>query len=861
MYDMGTTEPLKLYLDDDTEPFKVAPPPLTFQFNTISLPDGPHRLRIEAPNGLAPPTIREIPFVVRNGVAITVSGLESSQTIAGQVQMVINAYAGNTEVDFEPHRAETPQPIPTWAWVVLLGVAAWALFYVLNPQVRGPAEASAATSNDAMLGERVFMDVCARCHGEDGKGQPPKVPPLRDSDIALAETPADLLVKVTASTPGSMMPEWGTRLTNEEIIAAVNHVRRSWGHDGSPILLSHARPPPPIAELQEEFTRALEAKDVSALYDCCIPTGGITPQLFRTDGIDARGRDAVAVAWQNFIEELERAGSEVRHISYPDDRYDYDPTTIDQDGSIVIGAGRIFVETRDRSGKQDRDKGRFLHVYQRHEGRWRLVFDFADIRMAIGCLPGAGERICPEPGEVPRPTNGTPPATTGPNPTVVPPTDTGPRPGPGPSAAPGPGQAAGVGYAQVQQIVRKLGKQARSAPHESFWEFPYKDFVGFSFPEDFGEEGMIQAVVPWSSKDSNLIRALRDGKGIVVRYPNGTTKVRNDIGRMPKGGPFLSDADIQTIAAWIDAGCPEVAGKPSALPRPAGAATPAPGGDNTSPPDPFAPGPTPGPAPGFPPAGGGDTTPAPGFPAPSGGGDAPPAPGFPAPSGGGDAPPAPGFPAPSGGGDAAPAPGFPAPSGFPPASDAGAAPPSPGFPAPSDAGAAPAPSAFPPPSDAGSPPAPAGFPPPDGTETPPAFPPPTAAGGAPGAPKVTGPVIGYAAVRALLARVPTNAPVRLGDVAYADLLKLSFRPPTGPGVIRLVVPGDPARSNLLRLLADGKGVAVTDDPDAADTTAIRRIDVAPLRGPDGGLAVGDVEQVRRWIAAGCPEAPVPAPVR
>jgi hypothetical protein len=27
--------------------------------------------------------------------------------------------------------------------------------------------------------------------------------------------------------------------------------------------------------------------------------------------------------------------------------------------------------------------------------------------------------------------------------------------------------------------------------------------------------------------------------------------------RMPNGGPYLNDADINTIIAWIDAGCPD----------------------------------------------------------------------------------------------------------------------------------------------------------------------------------------------------------------------------------------------------------------------------------------------------------------
>ncbi len=196
------TEPIRLYLDDDTQPFKVSAPPLTFQFNTIALPDGPHKLRIEAPNGLAPPTLKEIPFVVRNGVAISASGLEANQTIAGQVQMVINAYAGSTEVDFEPRRAETPQPIPTWAWVVLLAVVAWTMYYLLTPQIRSSAATETAIRPSLHMGERIFADACARCHGEEAEGRKPKIPMLRDAAIALEDSPAELLIRVTSSTPG-----------------------------------------------------------------------------------------------------------------------------------------------------------------------------------------------------------------------------------------------------------------------------------------------------------------------------------------------------------------------------------------------------------------------------------------------------------------------------------------------------------------------------------------------------------------------------------------------------------------------------------------------------------------------------------
>ncbi len=136
------TDVIRLYLDDDKEPFKTARPPLRFQFSTLHLADGQHRLRVEAHNGLAGESIKEIPFHVRNGVAITVSGIEPNQEIAGQVGLIINAYAGNTEIDFEPSRAETPQPVPTWAWLIFLVIVAWTMFYVLNPATK-PVQAAA----------------------------------------------------------------------------------------------------------------------------------------------------------------------------------------------------------------------------------------------------------------------------------------------------------------------------------------------------------------------------------------------------------------------------------------------------------------------------------------------------------------------------------------------------------------------------------------------------------------------------------------------------------------------------------------------------------------------------------------------
>jgi len=45
--------------------------------------------------------------------------------------LTIHAFAGAREEDWEPAQAETPAPVPTWVWVLLIGVVAWAMYYLV----------------------------------------------------------------------------------------------------------------------------------------------------------------------------------------------------------------------------------------------------------------------------------------------------------------------------------------------------------------------------------------------------------------------------------------------------------------------------------------------------------------------------------------------------------------------------------------------------------------------------------------------------------------------------------------------------------------------------------------------------------
>ncbi len=122
---------IEIYLDGAQNPLATYRPPALFQLDTRELEDGPHTLRIEAWDRTGRRGVRQTSFSVRNGPAITVEGLREGDVVDGALTMLVHAYGGASEENWEPYQAETPAPIPTWAWVLVIIVTAWALFYVI----------------------------------------------------------------------------------------------------------------------------------------------------------------------------------------------------------------------------------------------------------------------------------------------------------------------------------------------------------------------------------------------------------------------------------------------------------------------------------------------------------------------------------------------------------------------------------------------------------------------------------------------------------------------------------------------------------------------------------------------------------
>jgi len=248
---------IEIFIDDESLPRQTLLPPATLELDTEGLADGPHRLRVHAIEDSGTVGVEEIPFTVRNGPGIAVVGLSDGDEVRGRIPLLINAFASRPGDVFEPVRAETPAPIPTWAWVLFLVVVAWGMWYVASElmsyqertvaaapggsQVASApgAQGMAGQPSWAILGEQVYGNKCAACHQLTGLGLPGVFPPLKDSAVVTASDPTEHIRTVLRGLSGktiggvtypSPMPAFADQLTDAEMAAVLSHERTSWGN-------------------------------------------------------------------------------------------------------------------------------------------------------------------------------------------------------------------------------------------------------------------------------------------------------------------------------------------------------------------------------------------------------------------------------------------------------------------------------------------------------------------------------------------------------------------------------------------------------------------------------------------------------
>lgn len=101
-----------------------------------------------------------------------------------------------------------------------------------------------AADVDEDLGARLYLDNCNSCHFADGRGAPQVFPSLNGSSLVNADDPTGLVHVILAgarlpSTPRKpealAMPDFGWRLSDEEVAQLATFVRGGWDNHGDEV--------------------------------------------------------------------------------------------------------------------------------------------------------------------------------------------------------------------------------------------------------------------------------------------------------------------------------------------------------------------------------------------------------------------------------------------------------------------------------------------------------------------------------------------------------------------------------------------------------------------------------------------------
>ncbi len=115
----------------------------------------------------------------------------------------------------------------------------------LMPQPVAPPTFKPASGEQLALGDKVYGQHCADCHGKQGQGAPGAYPALAGNRAVTQTQLANPVLAVlgggfapaTAGNPQPYgMPPYRTLLTDAEIAAVVTHLRQSWGNRANPVL-------------------------------------------------------------------------------------------------------------------------------------------------------------------------------------------------------------------------------------------------------------------------------------------------------------------------------------------------------------------------------------------------------------------------------------------------------------------------------------------------------------------------------------------------------------------------------------------------------------------------------------------------
>lgn len=112
------------------------------------------------------------------------------------------------------------------------------------PKEDGSTSIALLKGDLSQRGAREYMDNCSACHRIDGKGYAKTFPSLALNSAVLSDDPSSLISVVLKGSKmavtqdaitGLTMPDFGWRLTNQQVADVVTFIRQSWGNNASAV--------------------------------------------------------------------------------------------------------------------------------------------------------------------------------------------------------------------------------------------------------------------------------------------------------------------------------------------------------------------------------------------------------------------------------------------------------------------------------------------------------------------------------------------------------------------------------------------------------------------------------------------------
>jgi hypothetical protein len=89
-----------------------------------------------------------------------------------------------------------------------------------------------------LAGTKLYTDNCSGCHQSSGRGIKGMIPPLAGNPVLMAAEPNDIIkvmIRGIQRRDGYLvMPEFASRLNDQEILEITNYIRSSWGNTANP---------------------------------------------------------------------------------------------------------------------------------------------------------------------------------------------------------------------------------------------------------------------------------------------------------------------------------------------------------------------------------------------------------------------------------------------------------------------------------------------------------------------------------------------------------------------------------------------------------------------------------------------------